>query len=124
MDGLFRRGGMWWARLVVPQRLRVRAGRREFVQSTGTHELAVGKLVASALLAGWRRQLFELERGRLDSEKLLRLVEGSPELIGVGHITIERAGEVLGLDQDALLRAIASGRLLCTVSLVRLKPGT
>ena len=32
MDGLFRRGGMWWARLVVPARLRDLAGRREFVQ--------------------------------------------------------------------------------------------
>jgi hypothetical protein len=34
MDGLFRRGGIWSARLVVPPRLRGRAGRREFIQST------------------------------------------------------------------------------------------
>ena len=47
MDGLFRRGGIWWARLVVPPRLRGRAGRREFIQSTGTHEHIVGKLVAA-----------------------------------------------------------------------------
>jgi len=33
MDGLFRRGGIWSARLVVPPRLRGRAGRREFIQS-------------------------------------------------------------------------------------------
>jgi hypothetical protein len=102
---------MWWARLVVPARLRARAGRREFVQSTGTHEFAVGKVVASVLLTGWRRQLFEWERGRLDSEKLLRLVEGSPELGEACHITIQRAGQALGLDRATLLRAVASGRL-------------
>lgn len=111
MDGLFRRGGMWWARLVVPARLRGQAGRREFVQSTGTHEPAVGKLVASVLLAGWRRQLFELERGRLDSEKLLRMVEGSPELSGSGYVSVERVAALLGVEQHMLLRSVASGTL-------------
>ncbi|WP_432280023.1 DUF6538 domain-containing protein [Polaromonas hydrogenivorans] len=35
---------MWWTRLVVPKRLREAAGRREFMQSTRTHELAIARL--------------------------------------------------------------------------------
>jgi hypothetical protein len=38
MDCLFRRGGTWWTRLVVPVRLRQAAGRREFTKSTGVHD--------------------------------------------------------------------------------------
>ncbi len=111
MTGLFRRGGVWWARMVVPERLRDRAGRREFVQSTGTHEYSVGKLVAAVLLAGWRRVIYELERGRVDSEKLLRLVEGSPTLGQPGYLTIKRAVEETGLDRETFLRAVSSGRI-------------
>lgn len=111
MTGLFRRGGVWWARMVVPERLRDRAGRREFVQSTGTHEYSVGKLVAAVLLAGWRRVLYELERGRVDSEKLLRLIEGSPILGQPGYLTIKRAVDETGLDRETFLRAVSSGRI-------------
>ena len=111
MTGLFRRGGVWWARMVVPERLRDRAGRREFVQSTGTHEYSVGKLVAAVLLAGWRRVLYELERGRVDSEKLLRLIEGSPILGQPGYLTIKRAVDETGLDRDTFLQAVSSGRI-------------
>jgi hypothetical protein len=57
----FRRGGLWWARLVLPTRLRDAAGRREFSQSTKTHEVHIAKLVASILVANWRRQLLALE---------------------------------------------------------------
>jgi hypothetical protein len=60
MDGLFRRGGVWWARIVVPAQLRQEAGRREFVKSTRAHDLPVAKLVASIMLSDWRRQLFKL----------------------------------------------------------------
>ena len=111
MMGLFRRGGVWWARMVVPERLRDRAGRREFVQSTGTHEYSVGKLVAAVLLAGWRRAIYELERGRVDSEKLLRLIEGTPALGEPGYMTITRAAQETGLDRETLLRAVSAGRL-------------
>ena len=112
MEGLFRRGGVLWARLVVPLRLRAAAGRREFVKSTGAHDLAVGKLVASVLMAGWRRQLFELERGRVDDKKILRLVDGAPELMAVGgHVSLARAAILSGIDEIALVRAAAAGHL-------------
>jgi len=111
MDGLSRRGGVWWARLVVPARLRAHAGRREFVQSTGTHDFSVGKLVASALLAGWRRQLFEWERGKLDNQKSLRLVEGSHVLGETAFVTVRDASAAVGLDRITLLSLASSGRL-------------
>jgi len=111
VDGLFRRGETWWARLVVPLRLQVAAGRREFVKSTGTYQLAVGKLVASVLLADWRRQLFELECGRMDDEKILRLMVGSPILTGQGFVTLGRAAQLVGLDLSDLLREAEAGQL-------------
>jgi hypothetical protein len=57
MEGVFRCGETWSARLAVPARLRGAAERREFVKSTGTHDVVIGKLVASALLADGRHQL-------------------------------------------------------------------
>ena len=111
MEGVFRRGGTWWARLVVPARLRVAAGRREFVKSTGAQDVAVGKVVASALLAAWRRQLFNLERGRVNDEAILRLVDGSPSLTSPGFLTLERAAQLTGLDMNELLREAGAGRL-------------
>lgn len=114
MNGLFRRGGVWWARLVVPERLRVLAGRREFAKSTGSHDNAVGKLVAAVLLADWRRQLFELEGGRLDDTKLLKLLDGAPALAAGGFVSLGQAADMLGSAVSDLLRAASVGRLtLC-----------
>ena len=81
MDGFYRRGDVWWARLAVPARLRQAAGRREFVQSCRTTDKHAGRVVAAALLAQWRRHLFELEGGRVDIEKL---VGGGPALVAGG----------------------------------------
>lgn len=58
----------WWARLAVPQRLREATGRREFIQSCRTHELHIAKLVASILVACWRRQLLALESNKKSME--------------------------------------------------------
>ena len=111
MDGLFRRGGVWWARIVVPTQLRQEAGRREFVKSTRAHDLPVAKLVASIMLSDWRRQLFKLGGAQLDDENILKLVRGSPILALGGFITLNRASEILGLDQNDLLTAAAVGHL-------------
>lgn len=111
MDGLFRRGGIWSARLVVPPRLRGRAGRREFIQSTGTHEHVVGKLVAATLLSGWRRQLYEWERGSLDNEKLLQLVEGRHAIGLTRHISFKDAATACGMDRSALVGYVDSDHL-------------
>ena len=80
---LVRRGGIWWTRLAVPVRLRVAAGRREFIQSCRTHELAIAKPVAAVLLADWRKQLLQLDSRQM-SVDVLKLVGGSPILSGGG----------------------------------------
>lgn len=123
MAGIFRRGSVWWARLVVPKKLRAVAGRREFVQSTGTKEYSVAKLVATALLAGWRRQLYEWENGTLNNEKLLRLVESGPALLHTAFHTLKAAADITGLDQAAILQQVVSGRLELYVQAKRDNPG-
>ena len=92
-------------------RLRARAGRREFVQSTGAHDYSVGKLVGSAYLAAWRRQLHEWERGRVDNQNLLKLVEGGTALGETSYVTVGDASAATGLDRSALLRLVADGKL-------------
>lgn len=95
----------------MPVRLRVLAGRREFVKTTGARDNAVGKLVAAVLLADWRQQLFKLEGGRLDDTKILKLVDGAPALAVGGFVSLRRAADLLGLALNDLLRAAAAGRL-------------
>ncbi len=82
------------------------------MKSTGTHDKSVGKLVASVLLADWRKQLFELERGRVDDESVLRLVDGTPELGVVGgYVSLAHAAVLSGMDEQVLVRASAVGKL-------------
>lgn len=117
---LVRRGGIWWARLVVPVRLRKAAARREFNQSCQTHELAIAKLVASVLLANWRKQLLQLDSLPM-SISVLKIVGGSPILTGGGWIPLAEAAGLSGISQDQLLRASADGtlNLYCRLSQVR-----
>jgi integrase len=106
---LARRGGIWWARLAVPARLRQAAGRREFTQSTRTHELHVAKLVAAVMLAEWRKQLMTLE-ARVMNTAVSKLLEAAPSLEVGGTVSIDHACQ-LGVDRDVLLRFAAAGRL-------------
>lgn len=116
---LVRRGGIWWARLVVPVRLRKAAARREFNQSCQTHELAIAKLVASVLLANWRKQLLQLDSLPM-SISVLKIVGGSPILTGGGWVPLAEAASLSGISQDQLLRAAAEGalNLFCRLSQV------
>lgn len=111
---LVRRGGVWWTRLVVPERLRHAAGRREFNQSCRTHELAIAKLVAATLLADWRLRLLRLDARPMPLD-ILKLVDGSPVLAGGGWMSLAQAADISGIGQDRLLRAAADGtlRLFC-----------
>lgn len=114
---LARRGGIWWVRLVVPARLRSLAGRREFTQSCQTHDLAIAKLVASALLVGWRRHLFNLDSCYMPLD-ILKLIDGSPMLAVRGWISIAEATDLSGVDQAQLLRLAAQGRLQLSCNLL------
>ena len=117
---LIRRGSIWWVRLVVPARLRRVAARREFNQSCQTHELAIAKLVASVLLADWRKQLLQLDSLPMSSS-VLKIVGGSPILAGGGWVPLAEAAGLSGISQDQLLRASADGtlNLFCRLSQVR-----
>ena len=107
---LVRRGGIWWARLAVPVSLRNTAGRREFVQSCRTHELAIAKIVCAVLLARWRTQLLQLQSYPMTLD-VLKLVGGSPILLGSGQVPLSKAVDLSGISQDQLLRAAADGTL-------------
>ena len=105
---LVRRGGIWWARLVVPERLRSAAGKREFNQSCQTHELAIAKLVCAVFLADWRRQIFRLDSREMSTD-VLKIVGGSHVLAGGGYLSLDEAAGESGIDQNQLLRAVADG---------------
>lgn len=109
LNHLARRGGVWWVRLTVPLKLRYLAGRREFFQSTRTHELAIAKLVGATLLANWRRQLFELECRPMTVD-VLKLVDSASTLSG-GHMSLDAASKACGIPIEQLLREASSGRI-------------
>ncbi|WP_414858661.1 DUF6538 domain-containing protein [Paucibacter sp. TC2R-5] len=84
MDGLFRRGAKWYARLVISHEFRATLGKTEFVASTRCHDQSMAKVVASNLLAGWRRRLADLHGIHTKSMESKRLVGGHPALSGNG----------------------------------------
>lgn len=110
MHGLFRRGGTWWARLVVPQRLRAVAGRREFQQSTRAHDLRVAKAVGAAMLARWRLHLLELDSA-VNDDQLSNLLVGSPKLSARTFLSLREAAALAGLSESDLLHEVAHGNL-------------
>lgn len=113
MEGLYRRGSVWHARLVVPRRLRAAIGRSELVQSTGTREPTLARIVASELLAGWRRKLREIDRlcASSMSVDLERISTAHPALSGGGYLPISDAAKLSGFDVETLLREASERRL-------------
>jgi hypothetical protein len=118
VQNLFRRGGVWWARLVVPKTLRAILGRYEFVQSCRTHELEIAKMVASVLLADWRQQIFRLQSRPMTSD-VLKIVNGAPELTTGRWLALGDAVRLSGIEREHLLRAAADGLLRLFVRLAR-----
>jgi integrase len=113
---LARRGGIWWARLVVPERMRQIVGRREFIQSCRTADLSMAKAVAAMLIAEWRQSLMRVELAGMDSQ-VLKLLKPAPVLAIGATITLAEA-ETLGVDCRQLLQIAAAGRLrlLCRLA--------
>lgn len=114
---LARRGGVWWARLVVPERLRQAAGRREFIQSCQTHELHVAKLVSAILVADWRRQLLALESVAMSAD-VLKLIDKAPALTVGGYLSLDEAAGLIGVGRSQILRIATSYglQLYCRLS--------
>ena len=80
MEGLFRRGGVWYARLVIPARMRCALGKTEFVASTGARDAWLARVVASELLASWRRRLLDISRMLDAGMDVERIAAGHPML--------------------------------------------
>lgn len=117
MDGLFRRGGIWYARLAIPRLLRGPLGKSEFIASTRQADRSVAKAIASTWLAGWRLKLLALsdtQSCHLDTEKLFA---GHPALASGGYTTLERAVEITTIDKDQLFRHAEQGQLRLHVRL-------
>jgi hypothetical protein len=111
LDGLVRRpSGVYVARLAVPLRLRGTVAKRELIASTGCRDLPLAKIVASEILAGWRRRLHDLDRLHAGMD-LEQITVGHPSLSGGGFLPLAEAAGASGLDEDALLRACGDGRL-------------
>lgn len=106
---LARRGGVWWARLGVPKRLRDAIGRREFIQSCRTPDLQVAKLVAAVLIAEWRRSLMRLECHTMNSN-VSKLLAPAPELSIGATISLAEA-ERFGVDRAQLLRIVSGEKV-------------
>ena len=98
------------ARLAVPDRHRSALGKHEFIASTGSHEIAIARIVAGELLSTWRRQIHNLDRLGAGMD-VLQLTIGSPVLGSEGHIPLVMAIQHSGIDQQAFLRAAAAGSL-------------
>lgn len=117
MQNLERRpSGIYVVRLTIPIHLRAVVGATVFVASTGTRSLDMAKLLACGLLAGWRRQLFELSRLSLSGslmtqESILKIADGHPLLLAGGHLPLAQAAAAVGLSPADLLRQAAEGRL-------------
>ena len=117
MDNLFRRAsGIYVARLTIPERLRPVLGFREFVATTGARSRTMAKLIASELLAKWRRQIWDIEQLQLPTalmnyDSILKLVDGSPVLKSGSYLPITQAAAAMGLEVTDLLRQAADGHL-------------
>jgi integrase len=117
MQNLRRRpSGVYVARLTVPARLRALVGSTELIASTGSRSLTIAKLVASEILAGWRRQLFDLDRlalcqSSMTPESLIRLADGHPLLKTTDHLPLSQAAAAAGIPPEDLLRRAADGRI-------------
>lgn len=80
----------------MSERLRAAAGRREFIQSCKTHELHIAKLVATILVANWRRQLLTLQSVAMPID-VLKIVESAPALSAGGFLHLGGAAALAGI---------------------------
>lgn len=113
-----RRSGIYAFRIAVPIALRSVVGKTEIIESTGTREIALAKIVAGAAGTRWRQRFLELSRlmavsgiDSMDYQEILRIVSGSPALLAAGLVPLPLASAASGLAVDHLLRAACDGKL-------------
>lgn len=118
MQNLIRRpSGTYAVRLVIPTHLRRVFGKREFIESTGTTNLAIAKLFANVRLSEWRQRLFDADRLLMptldphDPHHIIKIAQGHPVLHAGGWLPLTEASAASGIPINALLRATARGQL-------------
>jgi hypothetical protein len=92
-----RSSGIYVARFVVPSQFQDRLGRREIHVSTGQRSRQDALSTASAIAGCWRSVYTDFTR--LDE---LKVIAGSPLLIGAGLISLVDAAGALGMAPQAL----------------------
>lgn len=96
---LYRRSsGIYVVRICVPRRLQAIVGRGEVHVSTGVRDPATAKVAAFRLLSQWQQRFLEL-----DEMDVLKVVEGSPLLVGDGVIRFADLVQALGMEPKTLL---------------------
>lgn len=109
---LYRRSsGIYVVRICVPKRLQPVVGRGEIHISTGVRDLPAAKLSALRSLLHWNQCVLELE-----GMDVLKVVEGSPLLMGDGLVRVIDAAQAFGLDLKTMLIEAANSKadLLCS----------
>lgn len=101
---LYRRSsGIYVVRICVPKRLQPVIGRGEIHVSTGVRDPATAKAAAFRLLSQWQQRVLEL-----DGMDVLKVVEGSPLLVGDGVIRLADFALSLGMEPKTLLMEVAN----------------
>lgn len=98
-----RSSGIYVARLSVPSRVQDRLGRRKIHVSTGQRSRHDALTTAAAVAECWRSVFSDFSR--LDA---LKIVAGSPLLIGTGIISLVDAAGALGMEPQALALELAN----------------
>jgi integrase len=110
VESIFRRkSGVYFARLVIPARLRPIIRKTELIATTGVHDLILAKIVGAEILAGWRRQLLEFDS--LANVDVVRVSIGSPVLGSGSILRLREAAAASGIDVDSLIRYATESRL-------------
>ena len=86
-------------------------GKTELVASTSMREPALARVVATELLAGWRRRLLDLSRTLGSPMDIEQITLGHPALSGGGYLALAEAARASGIDEHYLLRQAAEGSL-------------
>lgn len=97
---LYRRNGRFYARLRVPDSLRIFYGRSDLRMSLGTSDHKDAKFRILETVLAWKRDFYRIQE-MLD---IRQVVTGSPLLHGEGLITIQNAARACGLESLDLLR--------------------
>lgn len=119
MHNLVRRqSGIYALRLSIPKDLRGCLSKTEIIESTGTREIALAKIIAGVAGARWRERFIDLRRlkavASLDAmtpNEILSLTTGSPALHGASHLPIQSAARASGISDEQLLRLAAERRI-------------